>query len=427
MTNANRFTAVLALLGVLVAGPAAAADRFLAAEREAARGRLLVRIGKLADGVAALERAHALSPDPRYRIEVGKAYEEAGRLPEAVRAYERYLSDGEGDPKVFAAVRTHADDLRGRLAQTHGEVLLTVTPEATEVYLDAVEPGNRLDVPVRTWLPAGEHALLVQEPGYQATKLSFSVAAGAPPQTVELSLAPEQEDGTLLVRANRRDASVFIDGHERCKAPCEQSLQPGTYLVRVEAPGDAAIQQLVRIRPGQTVPVDAMLRAGGGRGDVPRIIVEDHPPDQPGDRPGDKPGGKPRIVIEQEPERPGRGPSALAIAGGAALGVGVAAAGVGGYFTYAAFDKGDQANGLDAGDADYQDRFDSLKGEVETNSTIAMAMYIGGGALAATGATLLIIDALSDKRGPETGKADVVPFSASPVPGGAMVHAQFRF
>lgn len=413
----GRWAALLTVLAALGSAPAAASDRFLAAEREAARGRLLVRIGKLAEGVAALQRAHALSPDPRYRLEIGKAYEGAGQIPAAITAYERFVADGVGEARVWEAVGKHIQELRERLAQTHGEVLLTTTPAAGEVYLDTVAPETRVAVPLRTWLPGGEHALLVQEPGFEPTKLSFSVTPGAPLQGVEVALAPEQADGRLVVRANRREALVFIDGRERCRAPCEQSLAPGTYLVRVEAPGDVPIQQLVRVRAGQEVPIDAMLRPGGGHVVAPRIIEpvvggSEPRPDQP-------------PVVRDEPERRGRGLSAMEIAGWSCLGGGLAIAGAGGYFTWAAMDKADEANGLDAADPEYQGRFDSLKSDVELNSNLSIVFYAVGGAAAATGATLLILDALSGRGG--GGEATVMPVTATPVPGGAVVEGGFRF
>lgn len=434
--------ATLLALAIVGLGPgrAAASDRFLAAEREAARGRLLVRIGKLTEGVAALQRAHDISPDPRYRLEIGKAYEGAGQLPAAIAAYDRFLADGVGDTRVWEAVEKNRDELRARLSETHGEVLLTATPGADEVYLDELAPENRIRVPLRTWLPAGEHALLVQEPGFQPTKLSFSVTAGAPLQTVDVALAPEVEDGRLVVRANRREAQVFIDGRERCRVPCEQSLAPGTYLVRVEAPGDVPIQRLVRIRSGQEVPIDAMLRPGVGRAAAPRIVepvvvrVEDGPgPErQPEDTatrtPVERtPAERTPVVRDRVPEPRGRGMSAMEIAGWSALGGGLAVAGAGGYFTWAAMDKADQANGLEASDPDYDARFDSLKSDVELNSTLSIVFYAVGGAAAATGATLLVLDALSGGDGGGDGDATVLPITAAPVPGGAVLQGGFRF
>jgi hypothetical protein len=443
--------AALAVFGA--AAPAAASDRYLSAEREAARGRLLVRIGKLSEGVAALERAHAVSPDPRYRLEIGKAYEGAGQLPAAIAAYDRFLADGVGEVRVWDAVRKHRDDLRTRLSETHGEVLLTATPPAAEVYLDEVRPEARVQVPLRTWLPVGEHALIVQEPGFLPTKLSFSVSPGAALQTVDVALAAEQEDGRLVVRANRREAIVYIDGRERCRTPCEQALPPGTYLVRVEAPGDLPIQQLVRVRAAQEVPLDAMLKPGTGRYVPPRIsepVAEVAPQPQPQPQPQATPEQvgevqptpeqpRPERIVEtptddfpaepivRKPRPSGPGMSAMEIAGWSCLGGGLAIAGAGGYFTWAALDKAGEANGLDATRPDYLERFDSLKSDVELSSTLSIVMYSVGGAAAAAGAALLVLDALSSDGGGSAGAATVLPVSAAPVPGGAMVQGGFRF
>ena len=408
-----RYRVVLALVLVgLGGGLAPAEDRYLSAERVAARGRLLVRVGKIDLGIAAYREAYRLAPDPAYVLREAEAQEQVGRIPEALAAYERLLQSADSKA-AYPRIRAHVTSLRAELAETHGEVVIDVTPRASEVFLDAVAADHRLRLPFTTWLSAGEHAVLVDEPGFEATKVSFSVDAGAPLLRVTVPLLPEQAEGALIVRANRREAVVYIDGVERCKTPCEEQLAPGTYLVRVEHTGDRPIQQLVRIRSHATVPVDAMLRPGPssfattdfGTGDGSEPIERPEPPRSPG-------GGRTRV---------------LGIVGWVTLGVGLGAAGAGGVFNYLTFAKADEADGLDPTRPDYDRRFSDLKSEVERDALLTTILYAAGGALVAGGLTMVLIDALTPEDG-GGGEGEVIPVAPGPAPGGGvMLNARFRF
>ena len=405
----------VALTAALFATPAAAEEsRYLRAERAAAKGRMLIRAGEVPRGVAFLREAQRIAPDPRYVLEEAQALEEVRQLSKALLAFESYRDTGiEG--RELALVDAHITDLRMRLASTHAEVLVNVTPVDAEVYLDRVAPGSRIDPSRPFWVRGGDHALIVQQEGFVPTRLSFVVNPGGTQQEVAVALEAVAEKATLIVRANRRDAAVFIDGVEQCRVPCERRLAPGTYLVRVEHRGAQAVQQLVRLTAGATLPIDAMLKAGGTTTLAPEIIavqpeVPTTGPEEPA--PFELP---PEIVPERS--------RLLGTMGWVTFGVGLAAAATGGVFNYLTFAKADEANGLDPARPDYDSKFDDLKSETELNGLLSTALYAAGGALVVGGITMIVIDAV---RGDDSGQVTVI--SPGPAPGGGlMLQTQTRF
>ena len=413
MKYRHRLALILLVVFALGEGVASAEDRYLTAERVASRGRLLVRVGRIDEGIAAYREAYRLAPDPLYLLREAQALEQGDRLPEALAAYVRLLASADTET-ALPSIRGHVGEIRARLTESHGEVTIVVSPRAVGVYLDEMKPERQVVVPFSTWLPAGEHAVLVDEPGFEPTKVSFSVAAGGHPLRVQVPLTREQAEGTLIVRANRIQAAVYIDGVERCRTPCEQQLEPGTYLVRVEHPGDRPIQQLVRVRSSKTVPVDAMLRSGPSA-----IATTDF-----GDGTETGPGPGPGPLVPPPPTPTGRS-RVLGTIGWVTLGVGAAAAAAGGVFNYLTYDKADEANALDPTRPDYDSRFSDLKSEVEQNALLTTILYAAGGALVAGGLTMVLIDAFTGDDGDD---GEVIPIAPGPAPGGGfMLNARIRF
>lgn len=253
-------------LGVLIfavafvaASAAPARDRYFDAERLAAKGRLLIRIGQLDAGAAAFRAAREINPDPRYLLEEARTLDEAGHDVAAIAGYQRFLdASGEGC-SLEDEGRRHLDALKERVARTHVEVRITADPPNAEAFLDTSE--SPLALPYRAWLPVGKHVIVAHAPGHTSTKVELTLSPGAALQAVPLTLPPEAKKSTLVVRGAPAGASVLLDGVKRCTLPCDVPLEPGAYLLRVEADGVQPAQELIRLRSGETVELEANLGA----------------------------------------------------------------------------------------------------------------------------------------------------------------------
>jgi PEGA domain len=111
---------------------------------------------------------------------------------------------------------------------------------------------------------AGEHIIQVKAPGMQTGEKKVTVAAGSS-QITKFDLNPEAagDSGTLKVVSMVPEALVFIDGAAVGKVPQEKKVTAGEHPVVVKLDGYKQFEQKVRVEAGQSVTVQATLKAVG--------------------------------------------------------------------------------------------------------------------------------------------------------------------
>jgi len=138
--------------------------------------------GDRAGAVALLEQARTLRADPSIDYNLGIAYAERGRHPQAAEAFERFLPAP--DPGRFLPERL--DDVRKRLAD-YGKTLARVrarfavpSGSAPTLYLDdrliAAIPEGKLAEP--RWLSPGSYRVRVAGPGLRDYVVSVDLRPG---------------------------------------------------------------------------------------------------------------------------------------------------------------------------------------------------------------------------------------------------------
>ena len=416
------------------------------AMRLVSEGRLLIRVGQVEEGRSAFERARSVAPLASISLEEGKVLEEIGRLREAHSVYRSYLA-------MIGELHRTSDEVRGRIAmlereleRDHGLLEVIAHPSSAEVYLNRVAPANRIESGQARFVPSGRHLILARADGFVDREEEVSIGAGDFVETVTVELSPQLEPGTLQVRANQRHAEVYLDGERRCTVPCEIDLLPDIYLVSVVHPEAQPLKQLVKVLPGDTFELGAMLRLTSRALASDTAPRREPPPEPPGVREVAQETMEVDDGLESEEDKAKRtawvepvviddelapaGWSALGITGWAMLGAGIGAAGTGGVFHYLAISKADEANQLPVGE-EFDDRFDSLKRESDRNTIIMASLYATGGALVVSGVTMIIVDALRrpDPATRESGRSgpSMARLSATPLPGGGLVAGSWRF
>ncbi len=170
-------------LVVAVATPVMAAPKKpkqTAAEQEADRhfknGVALYKEAKYAEALAEFERAYEISPHPLVLYNIATCHRELSRYGEAVRYYQRFLSEGKG--KVPAARLKEANtELEAVLARIARVTIKIEGGEGAKVILDGKELGTMpIDAPLI--VPPGEHKLVVRAEGKQDAERSVRVASG---------------------------------------------------------------------------------------------------------------------------------------------------------------------------------------------------------------------------------------------------------
>ena len=128
-------------------------------------------------------------------------------------------------------------------------------PTGATVLLD----GNLIGTTPLAGTPSapGTHRLEVTLDGYESYAEGIEFDTGANPMpTVTL-----REMGQLDIDANRPNAQVSINGRRAGRTPLRISRTAGQYRVSVSVAGFSTFSQTVRVDPGETVAVSAVLEA----------------------------------------------------------------------------------------------------------------------------------------------------------------------
>jgi len=174
--------------------PAEEARRLTPVEAEAVteltkEAQELRRAGEFAEAARKLEEAIAIYPAPVLFYNLGRTYEDLGRLEDAARAYERCLS-GKPPADVRAKARKALADVHAR--GRHGTLVLAEdVPADAEVVVDGV---RRVRGPLP--LSPGTHRVEVRREGFQPYVETVQVTGGAT-VTIEpawQAAAPERPD-----------------------------------------------------------------------------------------------------------------------------------------------------------------------------------------------------------------------------------------
>lgn len=154
-------------------------------------------------------------------------------------------------------------ELASGMAGGVGVIRVLSDAQGARAFIDGVDMGP-VPVDIKD-VKAGDHIVQVKAPGFQASERHVQVAAGGS-QIVKFDLNTEAagDQGLLSVHSNMPKAMVSIDGAEVGAAPQEKKrVSPGEHAVLVRLEGYKDFEQKVRVDAGQSVTVQADLKAVG--------------------------------------------------------------------------------------------------------------------------------------------------------------------
>ncbi|MDJ0761624.1 MAG: PEGA domain-containing protein [Myxococcota bacterium] len=130
--------------------------------------------------------------------------------------------------------------------------VVTDVPGA-KVYIDDKSIGPVGTTPWSNVLPAGEHTLWIEKPGYEPVKRTAAVQLGRQ-QEIDIQLK-RPPFGTVLVKTNIPNAAVQIDAAIVGTAPVSKKLPPGRHKLSVTAKGMKPYTAEIEISAGQQTKV----------------------------------------------------------------------------------------------------------------------------------------------------------------------------
>ena len=174
--------AVSALVCVTAVGSPALADPGRSDREKAtailAEGAELYRNGQLRRALGNFQAALVLFPSPKIHYNVGLAYQGLGRNAEALKAYERFLSEAQdAPPETLADARARAAALEPKVAR----LVLACDAEGAEVLLDGATVG-RTPLPGPLPVDPGRHELMIRSARLGTRLEKLTAIAGRPVQ-----------------------------------------------------------------------------------------------------------------------------------------------------------------------------------------------------------------------------------------------------
>ena len=153
-------------------------------------------------------------------------------------------------------------ELQSGMAGGAGVIRVLCDAQGARAFIDGTDMGP-VPVDIKD-IKAGDHIVDVKAPGMQTGEKHVTVQAGQS-QIVKFDLNTDAagDQGTLKVVSTVPEAEVFIDGAAVGKVPQERKVSVGDHPVLVRLDGYKQFEQKVRVDAGQTVTVQADLKAVG--------------------------------------------------------------------------------------------------------------------------------------------------------------------
>lgn len=237
----QRFTLCFALAatGVVPVRVAFAQPKGADAKSDAARLKkeadALMDQDKYADALALYQKGYELSADPALLYNQGRALEAMGEYPEALDKLEHF--EREAPPalqKKVAGLREHLADLRNRITT------ITVTTNVAGARLLVREKAaGTLEKETKVRARSGPATLEVTAEGYESFKTNMELPGGTT-VTINAQLVAKKKklpDDALIVVRTKPQADISLDGKALGRAPLEQRLAPGSYVLTANAEG----------------------------------------------------------------------------------------------------------------------------------------------------------------------------------------------
>lgn len=247
--NMLRRLLVVTLLAGAPLQPALAQETPSAAD--AARAKELRQQGhknfdeqRYAEALSAYRRSYELSKDPALLYNIGRSHQLLNEAPEALGAYEDFLS------KASADLKAKVQGLDATVAEVRKQVTtLTIISNVAgaRVLIRKKDVGVTPLKPLR--LLAGDAEIEVLAEGYEPLTRTLSLGGGES-VSADLSLTGKKNSGLLIVVSPVSGAKVLVDGRPVGATPTEVMLEAGEHRVTVRGDGLKETSRTVVIAAG---------------------------------------------------------------------------------------------------------------------------------------------------------------------------------
>jgi hypothetical protein len=280
-----RILAILALLFVTTAPALAEDDKKAEAEKYFRAGENAYNTGQYLVAAQAFEEAYELLPVPAIAFSTAQAYrllyvtdKQAAYVKRAVELYRVYVQQVKDGGRVPDATSSLAElePVLERLEREGKSMVMPIKAPKTQLMISSQVPEARGEVAGKTGpLPlivdvtAGEYQVKADAEGYYPVDVKANAVEGEF-IVVEVDLIPKP---AILEVEAESGARVEVDGRPVGSTPLSRPVEvpAGKHFVAVTRRGRQAYSREVIAKRGETVKIDASLRATGQRKVVPWV------------------------------------------------------------------------------------------------------------------------------------------------------------
>jgi outer membrane receptor for ferrienterochelin and colicins len=174
------------------------------------------------------------APNPRISFNIALCFEELKRDEDSFLYFSEYLASDDKDPDR----RAHAEDAVKKLESRVARVLVKSTTPGADILVDQREHGSYGKTPRVVAMPAGDHRVSVDLPGYRSAEVTVSAKKGVQAE-IEVNLV--RIVGALTITSPvPGTAEVRTAAGEKLASgatPLSASVPPGTYEIGLSAKG----------------------------------------------------------------------------------------------------------------------------------------------------------------------------------------------
>lgn len=215
---------------------------------------------KYADALALYQKAYELSADPALLYNQGRALEAMGEYPEAIDKLERFEKEAPAAlQKKATGLKEHLADLRNRITTI---VVTTNVPGARLLIRE--KAAGTLEKETKVRARSGPATIEVTAEGYESFKTNAELPGGTT-ITINAALVSKKKlpDDALIIVRTKPQADVSLDGKALGRAPLEQRLSPGSYVLTANAEGYEEERVPMTLMLGDRREIDLELKKGG--------------------------------------------------------------------------------------------------------------------------------------------------------------------
>ncbi len=219
-----------------------AADDQKQAKAKLMKGRELIEQENYLGALAAFTESYKLMPKMSVLYNIGMCYKALFRYVEAINTFKECVQKAGNREDIRERSRAAISELEQLVCKME----IRGAPSGATVLLNGKKAAKTpLQEPII--IDPGQHNVWVGKKGYKTMRTEVTAVSGA---VIKVRAALRKSGAQIKVECAEENAVVRIDGEVAGGCPYKGDIEPGTHVIRVEAPKKKSFVKEMDIGPG---------------------------------------------------------------------------------------------------------------------------------------------------------------------------------